>query len=78
MVHPAHLCAFEFVRPGLLCHKIEDLVLALLNLAVLLRIVENQPWRGFVLASFRIQIEPYAVSLVGGVHFQRTLLPFVT
>jgi hypothetical protein len=32
MVHPAYLCAFEFVRPGLLRRKIEHLVLALCTL----------------------------------------------
>jgi len=43
MVHPAHLGAFEFVGPGQLSHKIEDLVFALLNLAVLLGLSKTSP-----------------------------------
>src|SRR5256884_6683060 len=45
IMDPPYLCAFEFARPGPLCHKIEDLAFALLHLAVLLQIGEKQALR---------------------------------
>jgi len=66
MVDPAYPGALEFVWPSRLLLKIGELVFALSNL---LRIVENQTRRGFVLASFSVQMELYALSLIHGMYF---------
>ena len=60
MVHPAYLGAFEFVGPGQLCHKIEYLVFAFLNLAVLCGLSKTSPGEALFLlpSGYRLSLMP--------------------